>query len=127
MYRWGSRDRTLFPHVPPRRRVIRKIAKLAEVDLKGMRIKIVKGTKGSGFKGYTRNRRCIELYEDAFSSAEDLADTLGHERRHVEDLRSAGVDRFMNSLQVIKSEQAARMAGAEARRRYIQNCRRGGR
>ena len=67
------------------------------------------------------------MYEDAFSSADDLADTLGHERRHVEDLRSAQVDRFMNSLQVIESEQVARIAGEEARQRYIQNCMRGGR
>ena len=127
MYRRGSRARTSSPSVPLRRKVIRKIAKLAEVDLKGIRIKIVKGTKGTGFKGYTRNQRCIELYEDTFSSAEDLVDTLGHEHRHVEDLRSAGVDKFMNSLQVIESEQAARIAGEEARQRYIQNCMRGGR
>lgn len=127
MYRRGSRVRTSFPHVPLRRRVIRKIAELAEVDLKGIRIRIVKGTKGTGFKGYTRNRRSIELYEDAFSSAEDLADTLGHECCHVDDLRSAGVDRFMNSLQVIESEHFARIAGMETRQRYTQNCMRGGR
>lgn len=126
MYRPGSRVRTSFPNVPLRRRAVRKIAKLAEVDLKGIRIKIVKGTRGTGFKGYTRNRRCIELYEDAFSTPEDLANTLGHERCHVVDLRSAGTDRFTNSLQVIESEQAARIAGLEARQKYIQNRMRGG-
>ncbi len=106
-----------------RKRIIRQIAKLAEVDLKGVQIKIVRGTKGTGFKGYTRSRKCVELYEDAFESAEGLANTIGHECCHVADLRAAGTDRFSNSLQVIESERKARIAGQEAQRRYIQNSR----
>ena len=120
MFRRGSRKLVSQLRLPLRRRIVQRIAKLAEVDLKGIQIKIVKGTKGTGFKGYTRSRKCIELYEDAFESAEELANTLGHECCHVADLRAAGTDRFSDSLQVIESERKARIAGGEAQRRYIQ-------
>jgi hypothetical protein len=121
VFRWGSRKHTRAPSLPMRRRFVQRIAKLAEVDLKHIKVRIVKGTKGTGFKGYTRDRRCIELYEDAFESAEELANTLGHECSHVEDLKAAGTDRFSNSLQVIESEEKARVAGQEAQGRYVWN------
>ena len=107
-----------------RRKVVQRIARLAEVDLKGIKVKIIRGTKSTGFKGYTRSRRCIELYEDTFASAEELANTLGHECSHVADLRAAGTNRFSDSLQVVESERKARIAGQAAQHRYVQNSRR---
>ncbi len=123
MFRRGSRKHVRPPRLPMRRKVVQRIARLAEVDLKGIKVKIVKGTKGTGFKGYTRSRQCIELYEDTFASAEELANTLGHECSHVADLRAAGTNRFSDSLQVIESERKARSAGQEAQRRYTLNTR----
>ena len=63
---------------------VQDVASRAGVGLEGINVRIVNDgdLAGRGLYGYTHPSGQIDLYPDAFSSEEELAPTLGHERTH---------------------------------------------
>jgi hypothetical protein len=112
LFRPGSRKLEKELIVPARRRAMQRIAReyaeIAGLDIAGIKIKIVKGNRGTRFSGHTPNSKTIELYENAFTSSEELVRTLAHERAHIWDLRKHRVNRFTDVTDVIHSEKLAR-------------------
>lgn len=78
--------------VPMQKRTVHQVAQDAGVRLDGVRVRINRDVNliGRGLTGHTSPDGTITLYPDAFSSAEDLVRTLGHERTHVMQVRLYG-------------------------------------
>ncbi|MFI0146348.1 RHS repeat domain-containing protein [Streptomyces globisporus] len=75
-----------FSHleIPMQKRMIKQFADAAGIDLSGVRIRIDRNPEliGKNLFGHT-DKRTITFYPDAFSNADTLVRTIGHERTHV--------------------------------------------
>ncbi|MGI5352663.1 putative T7SS-secreted protein [Streptomyces sp. CA-250714] len=71
--------------VAMQKRVVNQVAQEAGVGLEGVKVKINRDVEliGRHLYGHTSPDGVITLYPDAFSTPENLARTLGHERMHV--------------------------------------------
>ncbi|SED73990.1 RHS repeat-associated core domain-containing protein [Streptomyces sp. 2224.1] len=78
--------------IPMQKRTVKKVAQRAGVGLDGVKVKINRDAElvGKMLYGHTAPNRTITLYPDAFSSAENLTKTIGHERQHVMQIDTYG-------------------------------------
>ncbi|MCR8575919.1 RHS repeat-associated core domain-containing protein [Streptomyces sp. Isolate_219] len=78
--------------IPMQKRTVKKVAQRAGVGLDGVKVKINRDADlvGRMLYGHTAPNRTITLYPDAFSSAENLTKTIGHERQHVMQIDTYG-------------------------------------
>jgi hypothetical protein len=89
-------------------KTVRGYAEEADIGLEGFKLRIIRDEDllGTGLYGYTHpNGKSIDLYPDAFSSAEELVRTLGHERTHVYQTRMFGRPESIETLHL--NERAA--------------------
>ena len=74
-------------------RLKREVSVQRLTEARGVKVRIVRDPDlvGSGLVGYTHpGGKMIDLYPDAFRSAESLVKTLGHERTHVMQMKIFG-------------------------------------
>ena len=69
---------------PMQMKRVKKVARDAGVDLKGVKVKIDRSSDllGRNLYGHAKGNK-ITLYPDAFQDTETLVKTLGHERIHI--------------------------------------------
>lgn len=94
--------------VPMQLRYVKRIARKYDIDLSGLRIRIDKNPDniGSGITGVSNPARIGEiiLEPDAFTSEEELARTLFHEKVHVEQFRQYGGTHVMENHTFFENE-----------------------
>lgn len=97
--------------VPLRLRAVRRIAEQAGIGLEGVRIQVVgdPALVGLPVSGHTWDGETVELFPEAFRSAETMIRTLAHERTRIHQRRVFGPPRDAAMLR--RLQQAAH--GAE--------------
>jgi len=78
--------------VPMQMRYVKQASAEGGIDLKGVKVRIVRDPDliGKDLYGYTHPDGSIDLYPDAFTNTEQLIKTLGHERTHTMQIEMYG-------------------------------------